>query len=65
MVQKKVVDDYYANISSDDNKIEDKNTPTKIKVKAKKKVVVIKKDTSEIKKDTSEIKENEVVLTSD
>ena len=62
MVQKKVVDDYYANISSDDNKIENKNTPVKIKVKAKKKVVVVKKDISEIKKDTSKINDKEVFI---
>ncbi len=53
MVKNKIVDDYYANISS--NKKEDNavKEPKKIKLKAKKKVVVVKKDikAKDIKKD--------------
>ena len=48
-----MVDDYYANISSDKKEDNAVKEPKKIKLKAKKKVVVVKKDAKkkDIKKD--------------
>lgn len=63
MVQKKIVDDYYANISSDNDIKSEEDTPKKLKLKAKKKVIVIKKDVWDSKENKQVVNDDKIIQT--